>query len=852
MKKYKTVKFLFSLCLVVQTLTLICYGNSNRFCGGSFDGYAMLSFMQSDTGDSGISNQCYGGGSFDGYAMLSFMQSDTGDSGVSNQCYSGGSFDGYAMLSFMQSDTGDSGVSNQCYGGGSFDGYAMLSFMQSDTGDSVSTNKCYSGGSYDGYDAKHFDYPIPFVEITNAPYFRLFSQTTAEISGTNNFNVLGQLGWLNNRFHGVTNWFDQGFDVEVIGLAEGSNTITVLAPNYLGIFAKDSVIIYRETFDDVHPFIKITNAPSEVNYNISSTEICGTNLNIAGNLGWTNSLTCESGNFQISNFHFQVSNINLDHGDNLIEIFGTNIYNHFTNDFVTIHRETFDDVHPFIKITNAPSEVNYNISSAEISGTNLNIAGEMWWTNSLTGESGNFQISNFHFQVSNINLEHGDNLIEIFGTNIYNHFTNDFVTIHRETFAEVHPFIKITNAPPTVNYNISSTKISGTNLNIAGEMWWTNSLTGGSGTIPISNFYFQVSIDHGDNLIEIFGTNVYGHSTNSVVSIHRETFDEVYPFIDITNVDHIVAYNISSTEICGTNLNIAGNLGWTNSLTGESGNFQISNFHFQVSNINLEHGDNLIKIFGTNIYNHFTNDFVTIHRETFAEVHPFIDITNENATVTYSVTSYTIGGTNNANVVGGLKWTNSLSGEFGDTQISNLKFQISNLKLNPGDNLITVSGTNVYGHSTNSVVSIRRKTLIESEPQIATNALIFPSANSELFEGDLTNIIWDVEKITDDLDGTNLTITKISVHYASTTNEEFIVTNNIENLLGEIPFNVYAWPESYVIKFEVVDSSFLTNSRIFWDNEFAIVPEPIGILLFEFTAIACVFFTRKYKAQWIF
>ncbi len=119
---------------------------------------------------------------------------------------------------------------------------------------------------------------------------------------------------------------------------------------------------------------------------------------------------------------------------------------------------------------------------------------------------------------------------------------------------------------------------------------------------------------------------------------------------------------------------------------------------------------------------------------------------------------------------------------------------------------------------------------INSPPQIATNALIFPSAGATILAPFPTNIIWNFEKITDFIDGTNVTITKISVHISETTNEVSIVTNNIENLLGEIPWfvpeNLIGSDTNYVLKFEVVDSSLLTNSRIFWDNKFTIIPEP--------------------------
>ena len=125
---------------------------------------------------------------------------------------------------------------------------------------------------------------------------------------------------------------------------------------------------------------------------------------------------------------------------------------------------------------------------------------------------------------------------------------------------------------------------------------------------------------------------------------------------------------------------------------------------------------------------------------------------------------------------------------------------------------------------------------INLPPEIATNTLIFPASDAVLVAPLPTNISWYSEKIIDGFDGTNLTITKISVHLASSTNELSIVTNNINNLLGEIPWNVppelIGGDTNYVLKFEVVDSSSLTNSRIFWDNKFTVVPEPTFCLIF--------------------
>jgi len=119
-------------------------------------------------------------------------------------------------------------------------------------------------------------------------------------------------------------------------------------------------------------------------------------------------------------------------------------------------------------------------------------------------------------------------------------------------------------------------------------------------------------------------------------------------------------------------------------------------------------------------------------------------------------------------------------------------------------------------------------------PHIATNALIFPSRNAVLLASFTTNIFWYVDKITSDTDGTNVLISKISLHRVDSTNDVVIVANNIQNILGTIPWLVPAElvgsDTNYVLNFEVVDSSSLTNSRTFWDNPFTVVPEPTGML----------------------
>ena len=96
------------------------------------------------------------------------------------------------------------------------------------------------------------------------------------------------------------------------------------------------------------------------------------------------------------------SNIPFDHADNLIEIFGTNVYGHFTNDFVTIHRETWEETKPFINITNTPVIIPYIKTTAEISGTNVNIYGQLAWVNDRTPDTTNLFTTGFSTIVNNL------------------------------------------------------------------------------------------------------------------------------------------------------------------------------------------------------------------------------------------------------------------------------------------------------------------------------------------------------------------------------------------------------------------------------------------------------------------
>ncbi|MCK5853133.1 LamG domain-containing protein [bacterium] len=87
---------------------------------------------------------------------------------------------------------------------------------------------------------------------------------------------------------------------------------------------------------------------------------------------------------------------------------------------------------------------------------------------------------------------------------------------------------------------------------------------------------------------------------------------------------------------------------------------------------------------------------------------PLLYLTNNNVTVNYGISDYTIGGTNNTKVVGLMKWANSGTGGSG-TRSAETSWTISGIPLEVGDNTISVSGKNVYGAEISDSVTITRE-----------------------------------------------------------------------------------------------------------------------------------------------
>ena len=85
---------------------------------------------------------------------------------------------------------------------------------------------------------------------------------------------------------------------------------------------------------------------------------------------------------------------------------------------------------PSLDITNASATVYGEVTSASIAGTNVNVVGTMWWTNTANGAHG-AEAAASSWTIGGISLAWGANSITVYGTNFVGILTNDSVTITR-------------------------------------------------------------------------------------------------------------------------------------------------------------------------------------------------------------------------------------------------------------------------------------------------------------------------------------------------------------------------------------------------------------------------------------
>ena len=208
-------------------------------------------------------------------------------------------------------------------------------------------------------------------------------------------------------------------------------------------------------------------------------------------------------------------------------------------------------------------------------------------------------------------------------------------------------------------------------------------------------------IDDAQNHLASGANDLAGNPRIINYTVDIGAYEYTFPSLTITNSVTSVATNQESIVLGGTSAYLTGLITYANAASGASGSLPAQAV-WTTPEIPLLYGPNQINVTGTNYGGAVASSSITITRQ--SPPAPFVDLTNQAASVVYSVPNYPIGGTNNAYVVGTMWWTNSATGASG-TFAANSPWQVTGIALAVGANSITVYGTNQIGVvSSDSVV----------------------------------------------------------------------------------------------------------------------------------------------------
>ncbi|MCX7002914.1 MAG: RCC1 domain-containing protein, partial [bacterium] len=351
----------------------------------------------------------------------------------------------------------------------------------------------------------------------------------------------------------------------------------------------------------------ITSGVRHVDYAEVTAVLAGTNTSeLVGGMWVANASAGGAAiGFSRSGLAFTTPPVPLNVGTNVIEVHGTNVYGVPAGDSMVITRE---GIAPLVDITNTPVTLSYDVTSYAVAGTNNpNCVGGMWVSNATAGgAASSFSHSGLAFTTPAVELQVGANAIGVYGTNILGVVAGDSVTITRNIPGTGGPFIDATSTPVFVIYDMARYDVAGTNnANVIGGMSWTNTTTGGAGTLAAAASWRipVIAMAVGANEIVVRGTNLLGATASDSVTITRGDPPTATPYVNVTNADRTVIYDVASTSIGGSNNIGVVALWWSNSLTSAGGTLVPGSPWWATNGIALAVGTNVISVYGTNALN---------------------------------------------------------------------------------------------------------------------------------------------------------------------------------------------------------------------------------------------------------
>ncbi|MCX7004261.1 MAG: right-handed parallel beta-helix repeat-containing protein [bacterium] len=429
----------------------------------------------------------------------------------------------------------------------------------------------------------------PFVDVLSSNAAGTYDMTTAVVTGTNNANVVAAM-WISNAVTHSTTYFTSQLQwtSPSIALAVGPNELWAVGQNAAGTQALDSVTVTR-------------GAPG--------TGLPEPNAVFTAAPGWT------------------APAVPLGVGMNGIFVFATNSAGTFGYDAAIVVREPPGSGVPLVTITTPPGTVLPEITAIQISGSNnANVIGMLVISNAQSGSSATLPAT-MSWTSAPIPLAMGWNDIIVWGTNAYNAATSATVRITRGDPGTGAPVISLFNTNTTVTFDVAAVTLRGAiNFNVVGSMWASNAANAALASFIATQYWAAPLLDLvvGTNVFTVYGTNYLNAVTNATVTIMRGAPGTGLPRVCITSAVFIVAHDVSTYVIAGTNNpNVVGSM-WV------SNNTQVTVLDFPAAPawatppVPLDRHINILSVFGSNALGQIGVDRLMIDRPVPSGVTNFV------------------------------------------------------------------------------------------------------------------------------------------------------------------------------------------------------------------------------------
>jgi len=467
--------------------------------------------------------------------------------------------------------------------------------------------------------------PLPTVDITSPNNGASFNTNSTSVAATitnvasaNNvtFTVNGQPS-RNFTLNGTT------FVANGVTLQQGNNTIQITATNNAGNASDNVAVTYVIPQPTVQPpTVNITAPANNSGTATPNTNVTATITNITSASQITFTVNGQPvRNFNFGGTSFTANNVGLQQGTNNIVITATNAGG-TASDNVNVE---FKLPPPTVNITNpAQSPSNTNQNTATINATIQNVAAANQITCKVNGRiTSNFGYQNGNFTLSNVQLQQGNNTVEISATNAVGNASDNTTIIY--TAPVQAPTVNITNPSRNVlstDQNTATIAATITNVNSPNEVTFTvNGQTNTNFTLNGNNFVANgVNLQNGNNAIVISATNAGGTASDNATITYTPLAE---PTVNITSPSanpSTVSNNTVSIVATINNVTDASNVTFT--VNGQpSRNFTFRGNSFTANNVVLQDGNNDISVAGTNRIGTATDRTVIVSFVEF--VHPF-------------------------------------------------------------------------------------------------------------------------------------------------------------------------------------------------------------------------------------